>query len=253
MELPIKALPDDLTTLLTPGKLFIFTKTDCPFCELTKEYFHEMQTPYEYVVCDTLGITDKHKDQLYELTGAKSYPRIFAGKNSVGGFDDLRKADDEGKLEKLFKSEGIPFKEDWWFNGLDLDRKSGKNEEREEGFARKGKISKMPDDVSTLLSPGKVFLFTRHDCPFCELTKEYLEEKEIHYEYIYCDDLGITDEHKDQLFKMTGGKSYPRIFVGKESVGGFDDLRQKDEKGIFEKMLEKEGITFKKDWYTSQP
>lgn len=245
MESPLKALPSDLTTLLHPGKVFMFTKTNCPYCELAKEYLHEMQVPFEYIVCDTLGITDQHKEQLFQLTGGKSYPRIFVGKTSIGGFDDLRKADDTGKLEKVLKAEGISFKEDWWFTPLEVNS-------QEEGLGKQSKLTKLPDDLSTLLHPGKVFIFTKTNCPYCDLAKEYLEEKEVHYEYIVCDKLGITDDHKEQLFKLTGGKSYPRIFVGTQSVGGFDDLRAKDDKGIFEKLLEEEKVSFKKDWFTSK-
>ena len=243
MQSPLKALPKDLSTLLTPGKVFVFTKTNCPFCDLAKEYFHEMRLPYEYIVCDTLGITDDHKEQLFQLTGAKSYPRIFVGKHSIGGFDDLRKADDNGNLEKLLKAEGITFKDEWWFDGVSTNH--------QEGFGTQSKISKLPERLDTLLAPGKVFIFTKTNCPFCDLAKEYLQEKEIAYEYVVCDTLGITDQQKEQLYELTGAKSYPRIFIGKNSIGGFDDLRSKDDKGEFERALTEAGVSYKKDWYTS--
>jgi len=276
---PLKALPDDLTTLLHPGKVFMFTRTNCPFCDLAKEYLNEMNVPFEYIVCDTLGITDQHKEQLFQLTGAKSYPRIFVGKQSIGGFDDLRKADDDGKLAQILQSEGIAVNKDWWFKPLDLHTKPAeptqttqaqqatqptqqKTEtsqttteaaEREGPLGRELDIKQLPDDLTTLLHPGKVFIFTKTNCPFCDLAKEYLQEKDVQYEYVVCDTLGITDQHKEQLFQLTGAKSYPRIFVGKNSVGGFDDLRAKDDKGILEKLFDKEGVHYKKDWFTSQP
>jgi glutaredoxin 3 len=261
MESPIKSLPSDLSTLLSPGKVFIFTKTNCPFCDLTKEYLAEMNIPYEYVVCDTLGITDEHKEQLFKLTGAKTYPRIFVGTKSVGGFDDLRKSDDNGSLHKLLAAENIKANPDWWLKTIEVNKTSSPNVQstqnsqhnhEEKEFGHELPIKKLPDDLSTLLTPGKLFIFTKTNCPFCDLTKEYLAEKEISYDYVVCDTLGITDEHKEQLFKLTGAKSYPRIFVGTKSVGGFDDLRSKDDKGIFEKMLQEEGIGFKRDWYTSK-
>jgi len=121
----------------------------------------------------------------------------------------------------------------------------------QEIFGKKASITKLPNKLSALLSPGKVFIFTKTDCPFCSLAKEYLEQKEVPYEYVVCDKLGITDEQKEQLSKLTGAKSYPRIFVGTKSVGGFDDLKDKDSKGIFEKWLKEEGIPFTIDWYTS--
>lgn len=261
MESPIKTLPADLTTLLAPGKIFIFTRTNCPFCDLAKEYLQEMKLPYEYVVCDTLGITDEQKEQLGKLTGAKTYPRIFVGKTSLGGFDDLRKNDDNGNLHKLLASENIKSDENWWLNLIDANsnnkqnnqqstQKSNNNNE-EKSLGTELPIKKLPNDLSTLLTPGKLFIFTKTNCPFCDLAKEYLEEKEVSYEYVVCDTLGITDEHKEQLFKLTGAKSYPRIFAGTKSIGGFDDLRAKDDKGLLEKILDEERISYKKDWYTS--
>jgi len=121
----------------------------------------------------------------------------------------------------------------------------------QEVFGKELPITKLPNELSTLLSPGKVFVFTKTNCPFCSLAKDYLEQKEVPYEYVLCDKLGITDEQKEQLFKLTGAKSYPRIFVGTKSVGGFDDLKEKDNQGILEKWLKEEGIHFAIDWYTS--
>jgi len=105
-------------------------------------------------------------------------------------------------------------------------------------------LTALPADLSTLLQPGKVIIFARTQCPYCTLAKEYLDEKEVAYEYIVCDKLGITDDHKEQLFKLTGAKTYPRIFVGTRSVGGFDNLRAADEKGDLDKWLEEEKIHF---------
>lgn len=103
-------------------------------------------------------------------------------------------------------------------------------------------ITKIPDDVTELLQDGKLFIFTRHNCPFCELSKEYLDEKQVPFEFIYADDLGITNEQKEQLGQLTGEKTYPRIFVGKTSIGGFSDLRKKDENGSLDKILDEHKI-----------
>jgi len=105
-------------------------------------------------------------------------------------------------------------------------------------------ISALPADLSTLLAPGKVFIFTKTNCPYCTLAKEYLDEKEVAYEYVVCDTLGITDDQKEQLFKLTGAKTYPRIFVGTKSVGGFDNLRDLDEKGTLDEWLAEQKIHF---------
>jgi Glutaredoxin and related proteins len=109
-------------------------------------------------------------------------------------------------------------------------------------FGTHSKIEKLPENMADLLQDGKVLVLTRQNCPYCDLAKEYLDEKEVPYEYILCDKLGITDQQKEQLAQMTGGKTYPRIFIGKHSVGGFSDLREFDDKGKLDQLLEQEKI-----------
>lgn len=109
-------------------------------------------------------------------------------------------------------------------------------------YGKVREIEKVSNDVSELLHDGKLFIFTKTECPFCDLAKDYLDEKHVPFEYIYGDKLGITDEQKEQLGKMTGEKTYPRIFIGKKSVGGFSQLRELDENGTIDKWLDEEHI-----------
>lgn len=55
-------------------------------------------------------------------------------------------------------------------------------------------MEKLPEDLKTIPKEGRVRIFTRQNCPFCELAKDYFSEKNVDFEYFYCDLLGITEE-----------------------------------------------------------
>jgi len=105
----LKELPKDMTEIPTPKKVIVVAKEYCSFCENTKEFLDENDVDYEIIMADKLGITDAQKEQFLKFTGGKTYPRIFVGKTSVGGFNDMMRMYDKGKLGEVFKSEGIPF------------------------------------------------------------------------------------------------------------------------------------------------
>ena len=89
----------------------VVTKSDCPFCEMTKKWFDE--NGFEYSV----DLMDNEEERLAfyqsingigeivgkpnEVRRVNSVPQIFIGDYHVGGFDDLVEHDMDGKLEDL--------------------------------------------------------------------------------------------------------------------------------------------------------
>ena len=108
------------------------------------------------------------------------------------------------------------------------------------------KRTSLPEDMSNLLEKGKVVVLSRTSCPYCEMAAEYLEAKGVKFEYIVADKIGITNSQRDQVEKMTGARTYPRIWVGNTSVGGYSELHNADKKDLLDKWLEAEGIEHKK-------
>ncbi len=105
-------------------------------------------------------------------------------------------------------------------------------------------LKSLPPQLSTLITPGKVLVFTKEYCPYCENAKEFLDEKGVIYEIIRADKLGITNEQKEQFMALTGGKTFPRIFVGQQSIGGFSELMKLHDKGQLDQIFEKESVEF---------
>lgn len=66
-----------------------------------------------------------------------------------------------------------------------------------------------------------VTVYSKEVCPYCDRAKQILKNKDIDYEEI------MVDQDDQQLAKMkelSGQKTVPQIFIGDESIGGFDEL-----------------------------
>jgi glutaredoxin len=75
------ALQDDRRTL-------VYTKKNCPFCQLAKEELKLRGIPY-----DSIDIEDAGKTAA-EITGrrdVKTVPQIYVEGEYIGGYDDLMK------------------------------------------------------------------------------------------------------------------------------------------------------------------
>lgn len=76
-------------------KIELFTWSYCPFCVKAKELLDSKGYEYDEVVLDT---NDVRRQELIERTGQESVPYVFIDYVLIGGYDDLKKLDDEGKL-----------------------------------------------------------------------------------------------------------------------------------------------------------
>lgn len=86
----------------------IYSKPQCKFCTLAKEFFKNKNIPYEEVLLDPK--TDEYHDVVDELltkTNHKTFPFIFVGDQFVGGYTDLMAAFDTLRLHDLLKAIGI--------------------------------------------------------------------------------------------------------------------------------------------------
>jgi glutaredoxin 3 len=71
-------------------------------------------------------------------------------------------------------------------------------------------------------------------CPYCVRAKQLLKERKIAFEEI---DVTSDPEARQWLVEKTGRRTVPQIFVGDESIGGFEELRQLDRSGELDKKL----------------
>ena len=78
-----------------------------------------------------------------------------------------------------------------------------------------------------------VHLYALSTCPYCRMTKKFLDEHDVEYELTEVDLLeGMPDDPETpkgataaEVKKLSGGTSFPVLIVGDEVVVGFNKSR----------------------------
>ncbi|KAF9235384.1 thioredoxin-like protein [Melanogaster broomeanus] len=73
-------------------KIVVFSKTYCPYCTATKNYFASNYPNEEVEVVELNNRNDESaiQDYLLQKTGGRSVPRTFINGTSIGGNSDLQ-------------------------------------------------------------------------------------------------------------------------------------------------------------------
>lgn len=76
----------------------IYTKNYCPYCAHAKELLNKIGAKYEEVdITDTPEVIE----DLIKKSGMRTVPQIFVNNKCLGGFSDIAKLHEEGKLLDL--------------------------------------------------------------------------------------------------------------------------------------------------------
>ena len=87
-------------------------------------------------------------------------------------------------------------------------------------------------------NPKKIVVYTKVPCGYCSAAIRYLQSvKEI--ENIEVIDLTAQYDALRELMTMTKQRTVPQIYIYGQHVGGYDDLRAKDARGIIDDLLSK--------------
>lgn len=76
-------------------KIELYTWSYCPFCQNAKKLLDEKGYDYEETVLDD---NEDRRKELKEETGQGTVPYVFIDGELIGGYDDLKAMDEEGKL-----------------------------------------------------------------------------------------------------------------------------------------------------------
>jgi glutaredoxin len=74
----------------------------------------------------------------------------------------------------------------------------------------------------------KIIVYSASWCGPCKYAKQLLEEKGLEFEEIDIEKEGIS---RDDLYKITGGRTIPQIVIDNINIGGYTDLQQLDKMG----------------------
>ncbi len=79
-----------------------------------------------------------------------------------------------------------------------------------------------------------VRLYSKTPCPYCIRAKTLLEQKGVAYTEISLDG---KPQDAEALFKKTGFRTVPQIFIGDECIGGCDSLYELEAEGRLDQLL----------------
>ncbi|XP_040108140.1 glutaredoxin-1-like [Oryx dammah] len=91
------------------GKVVVFIKPTCPYCRRTQELLSQLpfkQGLLEFVDITANSDTNEIQDYLQQLTEARTVPRVFIGKECIGGCTDLVNIHERGELLTRIKQIG---------------------------------------------------------------------------------------------------------------------------------------------------
>ena len=79
-----------------------------------------------------------------------------------------------------------------------------------------------------------VTIYTTVSCPYCVQAKRLLTHKGIAYREI---DITADPELRRTMIQASGRRTVPQIFIGEQSIGGFDELYELDQSGELDTLL----------------
>ncbi len=80
----------------------IYTKGWCPYCRMAKRLLEEKGQ--EFVEFDVELEAEKYREMLDRSEGKWTVPEVFINGNLIGGYDELRAMEANGRLDELLKS-----------------------------------------------------------------------------------------------------------------------------------------------------
>jgi glutaredoxin len=103
-----------LNNYISSGKIFIFSTTNCPYCDKAKQLMSMIKAQYGTITVTTDPDTKNDSqfiEALHANSGIRTYPKIYVGTKCYGGFSDVNALYQSGELYRILEAEGIAFTE----------------------------------------------------------------------------------------------------------------------------------------------
>jgi GrxC family glutaredoxin len=80
------------------AKIVIYTTSYCPYCFGAKTFLRSKNVEFEEI-----DVTDDppRRAEMERLSARRTVPQIFIDDQSIGGYDDVRRLDATGELDRL--------------------------------------------------------------------------------------------------------------------------------------------------------
>jgi glutaredoxin 3 len=84
--------------------VLMYTKDYCPYCVAAANLLTQKGVVFEEV--DVTEDQAQYQEMLSRSAPRRTVPQIFVGSQGIGGFDDMKRLDQEGKLESMLFPQG---------------------------------------------------------------------------------------------------------------------------------------------------
>ncbi len=81
---------------------------------------------------------------------------------------------------------------------------------------------------------ASILMYTKPDCPYCDMAKRLLEAKGQRWTEI---DVEAEPARRDEMVERSRQRTVPQIWIGERHVGGFDDLAELERSGELDALL----------------
>lgn len=81
--------------------IIIYSSLTCPYCDHAKELLDQKGLTYKEVNVDKDPAS--LKEMVERSDGRRTVPQIFIDGKHIGGFDDLRRLNESGKLDAMVR------------------------------------------------------------------------------------------------------------------------------------------------------
>ncbi|CDS11811.1 hypothetical protein LRAMOSA11455 [Lichtheimia ramosa] len=87
--------------LIKNNNVVVFSKTYCPYCSSAKALLESQNIEFTVVELNRETNGSAMQDYLEKRSGQRTVPNIFIKQQHLGGCDDLKAADKDGRLQKM--------------------------------------------------------------------------------------------------------------------------------------------------------
>jgi glutaredoxin 3 len=70
---------------------------------------------------------------------------------------------------------------------------------------------------------AKIVIYTKENCAYCRMAKEFFNTRGLSFEEIRVDD---DPDKLNEMIKLTQRRTLPQIFINDKAIGGYDDLAE---------------------------
>ena len=81
------------------AKILVYTTDFCPYCVAAKRLLDGKNVAYEEIKLS--GDHEERMELMEKANGMRTVPQVFIDDQHIGGFDELKALDQQGKLDPL--------------------------------------------------------------------------------------------------------------------------------------------------------